>query len=122
MLVRGFPQLAAQVAEGAFGQEVHAAASHAGNPVHRCAVVHESEDLHPVQETGRSRPAADMGAGFPFAVRDAGRSHLNPVNLEFLQQQTGYGQFLVRIERDTGGLLSVAEGGIHYFQHRAFCS
>ena len=122
MLLRGFPQLPVQVAEGTLGKEVHALAPHAGNPVHGGSVVHESQYLHLAQMAAGGSPVADFGTGIPFAGRHAGRPHLNPVHLQLLQQQAGNGQLLVGIERDTGGLLPVPEGGIHHFHHKAFRS
>ena len=122
MLLRALPELAAKMPERAFGKEVQASAPHSFNPFHGSAVIHKAQNLYLAQVAGRRGPGADFGAGIPFSRGDAGRCYLYPVHLQLFQQQAGNGQFLVRIERDAGGLFPVAQGGVHHFHHRAFFS
>ena len=118
VLLRGLPELGGHMAERAFGQEVHHLSAGRTDPVHGKAAVHEAERLHSAELPARGGPGADLAEGLMLTAGHARRGHLDPVDLQFLQQQARNGQFLVRIERDAGGLLAVTEGGVQDFDHR----
>ena len=86
----------------------------------REAAVHEAQGFHGVEPAAGEGPGADLGKGFLLAAGNPRRGNLDPVDLQFFQQQARDRELLVRIERDAGGLLAVTEGGIKDFDH--FCS
>ena len=118
VLLRGFPQLGGHVAEGALRQQVHHLSPGGTDPVHGQAAVHEAERLHGAELPASGSPGADLGESLLLAAGNPRRGHLDPVDLQFLQEQARDGQLLVRVERDAGGLLAVTQGGVQDFDHR----
>ncbi len=118
MLLRRFPELGGHVAERALREEVHHLSSGRTDPVHGQAAVHETERLHGAELPAGGSPGADLGESLLLAAGNPRRGHLDPIDLQFIQEQARNGQLLVRIERDAGGLLAVTEGGIQDFDHR----
>ena len=114
------PKLAGHMTEGTFREQVHHLAAGLPDPVHREAAVHEAQGFHGVEPAAGEGPGADLGKGFLLAAGNPRRGHLDPIDLQFFQQQARDRELLVRVERDAGGLLAVTEGGIKDFNH--FCS
>ena len=112
------PELAGHMAEGAFREQVHHLAASLPDPVHREAAVHEAQGFHGVESAAGESPGADLGKSLLLAAGYPRRGHLDPVDLQFLQEQARDGQLLVRVERDAGGLLAVTEGSVEDLDHR----
>ena len=112
VLLRRLLQLLFQVAQGPFGEDVDHLAAGIRDPVHGQAVVHEAQGFHAVQAAGPFGPGADAAESRVLAFRNAGGSHFHAVHLQLLQEELRDRQFLVRVERDAGGLFAVAERGI----------
>ena len=120
MLVHRLAQLPFAMTSGAFAQEVQVAASCAQEPVHRGCAVAEAQNLYPVYLAGPFRPLADAGHGLFLSLADTCRSHLYAIHAHPFQQGACNHQFLVGHERDTTGLLSIAQSGVHYFYGTGF--
>ena len=118
MLLRRFAELGGHMAERALRQEVHYLSPGRADPVHRQAAVHEAERLHGAELPAGGGPGADLGKSLLLAAGNPRRGHLDPVDLQFIQEQARDGQLLVRVERDAGGLLAVTQGGVQDFDHR----
>ena len=112
VLFRRLAQLLRAVLQRTLGQQVNHPTAAVGNPVDASVPVDEAEHLHPVYIAGLLGIAANHLHAVPLTVADACRPHLNAVDVEVVQQHTGYHQFLVRQERDAIGLLAVAERGV----------
>ena len=112
MLVGGLFQLLLQVAQRSFGQDVDHPAAGVRDPIYGHAAINEAQGFHAVQAARAGRPGADAPEGLALAPGHAGGRHLHAIDLQLLEQELGDGQLLVRIERDTGGLLAVAQGRV----------
>ena len=115
MLFRRLPELGGHVAEGSLREEVHHLAAGRTDPVDGQAAVHEAERLHGAELPAGGGPGADLGESLLLAAGNPRRGHLDPVDLQFIQEQARDGQLLVRVERDAGGLLAVTQGGVQDF-------
>ena len=115
MLIGGLLELLGAMLQRAFRQQVQRLTSTFGNPVHTLAVIHEAEHLYPIQLVDLLCITADHLYGLFLAVGDTGRSHLDTVHIQIVQQHTGHHEFLMRQEGYTTGLLAVAQGGIQDF-------
>ena len=105
-----FAMLAASLAE-----EVHALATALHNPIHALRLVDKAEHLHPVELGVLACPTRDALHGLLLALRDTGTCHLDAVYAHILKQGTRYHELLVRHEAHAARLLTVAQGGVHYF-------
>ena len=120
MLFRTLLQLLGTMLQRTFAQQVEYLTTSLTDPVHRCLSVHETKYLHFMQMIASSRPFANHADSLHFAFRNSGRSNFHTVYFQVLQQQTGYHQLFMRNERNSTGLFTVAERGIHDFYLDAF--
>ena len=113
MLLGRLVELLCTVLVRAFRQQVDDVATRFGDPVHAFVVVDESQDLDAVEVSSLLGKAADAGNSLFFSFRDTSRSHLEPIDIHFLQQQPCDHQLLMRQEADAVGLFTVAQGRVH---------
>ena len=84
-------------------------------PVHRSLAITETENLYPVYLTGTLCPFANTCNSLFFTFTDTSRGNLNTIHTHLFKQGASYHQLLMRHERDTTRLLSIAQSGVHYF-------
>ena len=111
------------MAQRTFGKQIHHAASGIGDPPQRNSAVDETQNLHPVEKTAFLGPAGDTPHRLELSVGNPGRGYLDPVDMQFVEQQTRDAQLLAHGKRDPRGLLAVAQGRIQYFDaihHKIF--
>ena len=118
VLLRAFPELAGEVAGRAFREKVHHPAACGGDPVDGGAAVHEAEGLDGLQPPAVRRPGAHAGKGLLLAAGNPCRAGLDAVDLQLFEEETGDGPLLVGVEGNARRLFPVAQGGVHYFDHR----
>ena len=103
------------MAQRTFGKQIHHAASGIGDPPQRNSAVDETQNLHPVEKTAFLGPAGDTPHRLELSVGNPGRGYLNPVDMQFVEQQTRDAQLLAHGKRHSRSLLAVAQGRIQYF-------
>ena len=108
-------QLQLAMAQRTFGKQIHHAASGIGDPPQRNSAVDETQNLHPVEKTAFLGPAGDTPHRLELSVGNPGRGYLNPVDMQFVEQQTRDAQLLAHGKRHSRSLLAVAQGRIQYF-------
>ena len=110
-------QLQLAMAQRTFGKQIHHAASGIGDNLikQRNSAVDETQNLHPVEKTAFLGPAGDTPHRLELSVGNPGRGYLDPVDMQFVEQQTRDAQLLTHGKRDSRSLLAVAQGRIQYF-------
>ena len=101
------------MAQRAFRQQVDGLSPTADHPIYALTAIDETQHLHTIGLIDLGRITADHAYGLLLALRHAGRSHLNAIDVEIVEQHAGDDQFLMRQETDTAGLLAVAQRGVH---------
>ena len=115
MLFGRAAQLPFAMLAGAFGQQIHHAASGRAQPIERQPAVDEPEGLDALRIALGGGPLGNGTHGLLFALRDPRRGNLDAADTQFLQQEPGDGELLAGVERNTRRLLAVAQRRIHYF-------
>ena len=106
-------QLFLTMAQGALRQEVDGLTATTEDPVNTLSAIHEAEYLDMFEFVDLRRITADHADGLFLAFGDAGRCHLDTIDIQIVEQHTGYDEFLMGQETDATGLLTVAQGGVH---------
>ena len=114
MLLGGLAELHGHMLERSFGKYVDDLAATRGDPVHRGAAVDEAEDLDAVEVSLGGGPFAYARESLGLPFRDTCGRDFDAVHAELFEEQLGDGQLLVHVERYTGGLLAVTQGGVKY--------
>ena len=118
MLLGSLAQLLCAMLERALGEEVHRLASTLHNPVDGLVSIHKSQHLDTVGLANLTGIAANHLHRILLALRYSGRSHLDTIDIDILEESAGNHEFLMRQKRHTAGLLSVAQSAVHYLYKR----
>ena len=115
MLLECLLELEGEMLEGPLAEEVHRRASAVVNPVDGCLSVNKAQHLNTLQLPALPCPAADGGDGLLLSFGDTSRCDFNAVDIDVSQEHPGDAQLLMRHERHSVCLLSVAQRRVHDF-------
>ena len=113
MLLGCLVELVGAVLQRTLCQQIDHASATVEYPLDRLAAVYETENLDAFQAANLAGIAANHPDGLLLALRHSGRSHLDAVYIDIVEQLAGYHQLLVRQEAHAIGLFAIAQGRVH---------
>ena len=120
MLLRSLAKLLCAMLERTLGEEVYRLTTALYNPVDRLVSIHKSQYLHTVGLAYLLGITANHLYRILLALRHSGRSHLDTIDVDILEERAGNHQFLMGQERHSASLLSVAQSAVHNLDKRLY--
>ena len=115
MFIKRLMKLFLTMAFRALAKQIQVSTTRFVNPIYGSMSIDKSQHLYPIEHTCTTCPATNIANSIFLAIRHTCRSHLYPIDIDILQQSTGYHELLVRHETNTAGLFTIAQCRVHDF-------
>ena len=116
MLLRSLSQLGGKVMQGTLAKEIDDTSASVLDPGKRVATVDKSQNFHLIQVSFSLGPFCNSLECFKITVGNPCGCDLDAIDLDLIQKDLGYTEFLAGSKRNSRGLFSIPKGGIHDFQ------